>query len=311
MNNKTKLGLWGIVMAGALALSPKPAESATFGGVCNPCYDGTTANQCTTKVSVKPPKPNGYVYGFINNDIGQYVSYLHSGFFPLIPGRDTLVFEAWKNGYKVMNKFPVSELLVDYQNHDTHIKPITETGCTVNQPVEKLYWVPAGPMKGKIFWDDNIGDSLVVEVPDSAGIHKTNGIFDLAALVNPVENGKHYTIEITMPSQLPGYSAVTHGDVRLNQFGEAIKLPKLYFPSTNPGVKDNKERNLKNSISFQSICKNNCKTNYTGIVELYDVTGKQVGKRFIQNGNLNLVTLPAGVYHAKTPEGSYKITKIE
>lgn len=323
MNNKIKKalkkagsGLFKIGMIGLAAyVLNSELKAETYKGVVNAAPDGTSAQGCSVYVAVKPPRPNGWTKGYIDNEQGQFIVGLPSPMLPLRPG-DSLDTRVWnEDGYGVNNVFPITSVDEHYQNYSVFLDDPQDSNRTyaVNIPIEKLFWVPGGPMRGKVFMDDNPADSLIVEIPEDAGIQFTNGLFgSFEEFVSEAQHGDHYTLEVTMPDSLPGYSAITHGTVNRNQLKDAMLLPKLYFPGTNPNVEEQKPiKNLEDKFYFQSVCKNSCKTDYNGLVELYNSAGEKVGKRFVQHGNLNLVSLPAGVYHAKTPEGTHKIVKTE
>lgn len=92
--------------------------------------------------------------------------------------------------------------------------------------------------------------------------------------------------------------------------GSGDHLPDI---TLQVGVPEDKSLENKVQKTFD-VCPSHGSTfnvkNYRGKVSIYDETGKEVGVSMIQDGRLNLVYLPAGVYFVKLEDSKDSIKKV-
>ena len=83
--------------------------------------------------------------------------------------------------------------------------------------------------------------------------------------------------------------------------------------TVNPvGIKENQKKSLESKFNiYPTVSSGNIfNTNYRGKVNIFDESGRKVGTSMIQDGKLNLVYLPAGVYFIKPEENSLPTRKV-
>ncbi len=77
-------------------------------------------------------------------------------------------------------------------------------------------------------------------------------------------------------------------------------------------VEENQKESLESKFKiYPTVSSGNIfNTDYRGEVNIFDESGRKVGTSVIQDGKLNLVYLPAGVYFVKPENGDFKPEKV-
>ena len=315
MNNKIKFGLGAFFLSSVFALNTlfaKPVEKSKplddldnvtiYRQFVHPDGIQTILGDSIFAMKI-PPIPPPYIKDEVSHD-SIVTKACPPSWRPYIPGRDTIFAKYWDQEDTLWSKTPVKELGELQQGYDLFIH-----GFGFNQEVTQPAWIDT---MQNVIATANVtsdpGNTISWEVPRDKGAHHSNSVGNLALLPQFAEEA-NVTFVYTHPSH-PFYETRKQYDVSF-ACGDAMGKESVNFPEEYIAVKEHKKKDLEQKTWFQTIGNGNFKTNYNGLVEVYNVEGRKVRKSLVQNKNLNLIGLPDGIYHAKTPEGIYKITKLE